>query len=123
MAFNPFKYVDELREAGVPDKQAEAQIKVLSAVMESELATKHDIELVKHDIELVKKDIKELDTKLSRDIKELETKLSRDIKELEIKFSGEIRDSQHSIIWKLTGIFTALLTIFRFLPEFLKTAQ
>ena len=101
MAFNPFKYVDELREAGVPDKQAEAQIKVLSAVMESELATKHDIELVKHDIELVKKDIKEL----------------------EIKLSGEIRDSQHSIIWKLTGIFTALLTIFRFLPDVLKATQ
>ena len=43
MSFNAFKYVQELRSVGVPDKQAEAQIKILNEVIESELATKRDL--------------------------------------------------------------------------------
>ena len=95
MAFNAFKYIDELREAGVPDEQAEAQIKVLSAAMENELATKHDMELVKYDLELVRKDIETIRADLKRDIKELELKINnvgKDIKELELKINNVGKD-------------------------------
>ena len=74
--FNAFKYVEDLREAGVPDKQAEAHLRVLHDIVESNLATKRDIEEVKRDIEEVKREIQELRNELKRDIKELEQKMT-----------------------------------------------
>ena len=41
--FNAIKYIGELREAGVPEKQAEAHLRILHEVIESNLATKRDI--------------------------------------------------------------------------------
>ena len=43
MGFNAFKYVDQLRSVGIPDRQAEEQIKILSEIIDSELATKRDL--------------------------------------------------------------------------------
>ena len=51
MNFNALKYVDELRTAGVPDKQAEAQVRVLADVIDSNLATQQDIKNVHRNIE------------------------------------------------------------------------
>ena len=55
MAINAFKYVEKLKEAGVPQKQAEVQIKVLSEMVESELATKKDISELEKRILIVMK--------------------------------------------------------------------
>ena len=41
--FNAFKYVGELREAGVPEKQAETHLHILHEIVESNLATKRDL--------------------------------------------------------------------------------
>lgn len=41
--FNAFRYVEELRESGVPEKQAEAHLRILHDIVESNLATKRDI--------------------------------------------------------------------------------
>ncbi len=41
--FNAIKYVGELREAGVPEKQAEAHLNILHEIVESNLATKRDL--------------------------------------------------------------------------------
>ena len=41
--FNAFKYVGELREAGVPEKQAETHLRILHEIVESNLATKRDL--------------------------------------------------------------------------------
>ncbi len=56
------KYIGQLREAGVPEKQAEVHLRILQEVIESNLATKRDIE--------------ELRTDLKRNIKELEQKMT-----------------------------------------------
>ena len=50
MKYNAFKYLDDLKEAGFPAKQAEVIAKGITEFAESELATKKDIELVKRDI-------------------------------------------------------------------------
>ena len=108
MNFNALKYVEELRNAGMPEKQAEAQIRVLNEVVDSELASKHDVETVRKEL---KRDIKELDLKietvrkeLKRDIKELDLKietvreeLKRDIKELELRLT-------HTLTVRLGGL-------------------
>ena len=41
--FNAIEYVGKLREAGVPDEQAEAHLSILHEIVESNLATKRDL--------------------------------------------------------------------------------
>ena len=64
ITFDTLAYVKTLREAGVPEPQAEAQASALAAVLKTgtdELATKHDLrELVvatKQDLDAVRKDM------------------------------------------------------------------
>lgn len=101
MGFDAFKYVDDLRDAGFSDKQAEAQIKVLSSVMKSELATKHDIELVRRDIELVKKEIETVKTGLKRDMKEMETNLKKEIAEYNVNLPYKLHRSDDAPLHSL----------------------
>ena len=89
MKFNAFKYVDDLKEAGIPAKQAEAQIKVLATVIESELASKQDIKELDLKIETVKaelkKNIETIKSELKQDIKTLELKIETVTKGLELR--------------------------------------
>ena len=53
----------------MPEKQAKAQIRVLNEVVDSELASKQNVEAIQFKIETVRKELK-------RDIKELELRLT-----------------------------------------------
>ncbi len=66
---NPIKIVHFLKEAGFTQRQAEAQVEVLTDYIDSNLATRKDIFEIKKDIAEIKRDLK-------RDIKELELKLT-----------------------------------------------
>lgn len=90
MNFNALKYVEELRKAGMPEKQAEAQIRVLNEVVDSELASKRDVETVRKEL---KRDIKELELK----IETVHEELKRDIKELELRLT-------HTLTMRLGGL-------------------
>ena len=66
ITFDTLAYVKTLREAGVEEKQAEAQATALAAVLKSgvtDLSTKQDMELLR--VEL-KKDLAETKAKLIR---------------------------------------------------------
>ena len=71
LAFDTLTYTKRLRDAGVPQAQAEVQAATLREIIESDLATKHDIELIRHDIELIRHDT-EL---VKKEIKDTETRL------------------------------------------------
>ena len=43
MVFDTLKSVEELQEAGIPENQAEAQVRVFQRIIESDLATKRDM--------------------------------------------------------------------------------
>ena len=60
--FNAIKYIGELRAAGVPEKQAEVHLRILHEVVESNLATKRDIEELKIEF---KRDIRELEQRMT----------------------------------------------------------
>ena len=90
MNFNALKYVEELRNAGMPEKQAEAQIRVLNEVVDSELASKQNVETVREEL---KRDIKELELK----IETVREELKRDIKELELRLT-------HTLTMRLGGL-------------------
>ena len=94
--FNVFDYVDELKEAGLPEKQADIFARAFHEMASASAATKQDLEVstlaLKHDIELVKKDIKELDVKIEN--------IRRDIKKDMLIASGSI------VFLILTGLVT-----------------
>jgi hypothetical protein len=68
IVFDTLRYANKLKAAGVPEKQAEIQAETLAEIIDENLATKHDIELIR-------RDIKELELKLEAKINSLETKL------------------------------------------------
>ena len=43
MVFDTLKSVEELQEAGIPENQAKAQVRVFQQIIESDLATKRDM--------------------------------------------------------------------------------
>lgn len=62
MVFDTLRSVEELQEAGIPENQAKAQVRVFQQIIESDLATKRDM--------------KELEQKLQQEMRELEYRLT-----------------------------------------------
>lgn len=90
MGFNAIAYVEELEKAGVPEKQAKAQVRLLSDIIDSDLATKKDV------------------TELKKDIKELEARL-------ELKIEKNLKSQEVRLIFWITvvlGAFISALKIF-----------
>ena len=107
--FDTLTYAKKLREAGVPEKQAEVQAETLSEIIESNLATKTDVENIR-------RDMKELETSLKRDMKAIEAALKvdidlirRDMKEMELKLEGKISESKSEIVkWCVGSMFASV---------------
>lgn len=101
IAFDTLAYVKKLREAGVPDKQAEAQAEVFAEIFINHFATKDDImvstQATKQEIKTselaTQKEIEELRLTTQKEIKVLEVKIG----ELEIKFLTQIKDIEKQI--------------------------
>ena len=65
---NTLEYVHKLEKAGIPREHTEALASVFYEVINSNLATKRDIEEVKRDIEEVKRDIETVKAELKKDM-------------------------------------------------------
>ena len=79
LMFNILQYAKKLREAGVPEKQAEAQAEALAEIMEEKFdafATKEDFKKLAI---ATKEDIKNLETSLRNDMNSMETSLRQEI--------------------------------------------
>jgi len=83
VTFDTLKFVETLKEAGVPERQAKA---FSTAVQESheaaELATKTDLREYES---AIRGDLEKLETVLRYEIKELKTALRHEMKELELR--------------------------------------
>ncbi len=102
IAFDTLKYAKRLKDAGVPDKQAEAEVEALAEALEvnlKDLPTKDDLT---RETGLLRRDLKELETSLKRDMKELESSLKRDIKELEGSQKRDLKELETSLKHDLT---------------------
>ena len=94
IAFDTLKYSKRLKDAGVPDKQAEAEVEALAEALEvnlKDLPTKDDLT---RETGLLRRDLKELESSLKRDIKELEGSQKRDLKELETSLKHDLTESE-----------------------------
>ena len=134
--FNVLECVQDLREAGFTQDQAEAQAKHIEkakADLETHLATKQDIEQLrsdtKQDIELLRKDIEQLRSDTKQDIEQLrsDTKkdielLRKDIEQLRSDTKKDLQNLENKLLWKQTLAMAALLgiaKILNMLPSYL----
>ena len=69
MVFDTLKSVEELQEAGIPESQAKAQVRVFQRIIESDLATKRDIKELEQEMLQLKKE-------LQQEMRELEYRLT-----------------------------------------------
>ena len=69
MAFDTLKSVEELQEAGIPENQAKAQVRVFQRIIESDLATKRDVKGLEQETLQLKKD-------LQQEMREMEYRLT-----------------------------------------------
>ena len=135
MTINAIAELENLQEAGVPEKQAKAHLRLISSLMGSELATKTELKQVEAEL---KRDIKQLDAKietvkaeLKRDIKQLDAKietakaelkrieaeLKRDIKELEGKIGLQMIITSGSFAFLILGALVTLAKLGLLAPQ------
>ena len=69
MVFDTLKSVEELQEAGIPEDQAKAQVRVFQRIIESDLATKRDVKGLEQETLQLKKD-------LQQEMREMEYRLT-----------------------------------------------
>jgi len=64
VTFDTLEYANTLKEAAVPDEQAEAQAKALRRAFEVALSERSDELATKHDVNLLRKDMEALENRL-----------------------------------------------------------
>ena len=72
LAFDSLAASKQLREAGFSEQQAEAQVMLITRLVDDQLATKQDIAEVQRDIKMLEQATKTQIAEVKRDIKMLE---------------------------------------------------
>jgi len=98
IAFDTYALVTKLKEAGVPEQQAAAQVETLTKAIDSAL------EQARHDYKL-----DDLATK--RDLKELELRIDARVRELELKMAKDIAESKAELIRWVVGVGVLQMTL------------
>jgi uncharacterized protein YlxW (UPF0749 family) len=124
VAFDTLAYAKKLKQAGVDPKiaeaHAEAQVEVLSEIVDRKLATKGDVEDLRGDVNTLKMDVKDL----REDVRDLDVKIDQ----VEIRLSSRIdhvenkmESLKNELLIKMGGIMVtgiglivALQAIFHF---------
>ncbi len=87
--FDTLTYAKLLQEAGFTAQQAEAQAEALRAVVDQNLATKQDIELLRRDLKEMENQtevrLKEMESRTEVRLKEMESRTEVRLKELDAK--------------------------------------
>lgn len=86
LTFDTYAYVKRLRDAGVPERQAEVQAEAMVSIIEDRLASKRDLA--------------EVWASLARDMAQIRADLKRDLTEMEYRMTI-----------KLGGLMMAAVTI------------
>ena len=102
MVFDTLKSVEELQEAGIPENQAKAQVRVFQRILESDLATKRDIKDLQQETLQPKKD-------LQHEMLQLKKELQQEMLQLKKELQQEMRELEYRLTIK-TGVMLAAST-------------
>ena len=115
LAFDTLQYAKKLREAGVPEQQAEVQAEALREIIDDKLATKADIRQLELEIkrseESTKAEIKRLEENTKAEFKRLEENTKVELKhieekifELEDRLNNRINEMSYKLTIRLGGL-------------------
>jgi len=113
--FNSLKYTKVLEAEGIPRNQAEAQIQIMTEIVETTLATKQDIKdlaiATKQDFKdfsfATKQDIDALRLEIKGEMKDLRT----ETRELRVEFKSDMAQLEYRIVVKLGTIVSVVVGI------------
>jgi hypothetical protein len=114
IAFDTLKFTKRLREAGVPEKQAEAEAEAVQEALREIIGDFEKSRLAEVSTKL---DIEELDAKVetTRDF------MRRDIKESELKLEAKIAETNANLVkWVVSASLVQFALIAALLPTMLK---
>src|SRR4051794_22301296 len=96
-AFDTLKFAKQLKQAGVPEQQAEAQATALAEVLQSgiqDLATKNETTQIRQDLKTeiaqVRQDLKHESESIRQEMKQMEQRLDAKIDNLAARVYGEL---------------------------------
>ncbi|WP_136661808.1 hypothetical protein [Nitratireductor sp. XY-223] len=107
-AFNTIAEIQRLRDAGLPQEQAEAITLSIHAGVTGGVATKADLEKVETGL---KADLEKVETGLKADLEKVETGLRADIDLLRADMDAKIEKAKFDLTWRLLGGFAVLNAI------------
>lgn len=116
-AFDTLQYAKRLRQAGIPEDQAEAQTNALAKALASgiqHLATKQDIQEVKHEIDIVRQELKQLRQETKHEIDQLRQEIKTDLQTLDAKFTERetrLRGDMLLMRWMFAATFAGIVSI------------
>ena len=108
IAFDTHRFITHLVDAGFTTAQAEALSEEQVKLLNSNLATKQDIEGIRHDIETLRQDTK-------HDIETLRQDTKHDIETLGVNFKKEMESmkvSQAKWTTSIVGVYTVIIGLF-----------
>ncbi|MEO5340877.1 MAG: CCDC90 family protein [Magnetococcus sp. MYC-9] len=123
-AFDTHKFVKQMIATGFTEEQAEAQVRLLSEILHTQLSTKADVAKVDHHVLELKRDIADtnariatVEANLKRDIAALDGKiettqaeLKRDMKEMELRMVIKMGMMILASVGMIVGILRAFPT-------------
>ncbi|MEO5340747.1 MAG: CCDC90 family protein [Magnetococcus sp. MYC-9] len=89
-AFDTHKFVKQMVATGFTEEQAEAQVRLLSEILHTQLSTKADVAQVDHNVLELKRDIEAVKAELKRDIETVRAELKRDIETVRAELKRDI---------------------------------
>jgi len=98
---NAFKYTKQLEEAGFSREQAEIQLQIMTEIVEGDLATKQDLQILGT---ALGRDSKTLESSLQQDIKTLETNLRHEMTSLDSNLRQDMKTLETNLKHEMTSL-------------------
>lgn len=103
--FDTLAYANKLKEAGVPDKQAEAQSEALAHIFDYKAATKKDLQ----------ESESRLSSELDKKVMELNSKIDNKVSELKLEISNLKSDTIKWVVGLLLAQAALIISAIKFL--------
>ncbi len=112
IVFDTHEAVQELTTAGVPERQAEAHVRLQARLIEQNFATKDDIESLrlatKADTDSLRQEMRAEFAKVRTEMADLRAELKGEIADLRAKLKGEIADLRAELKGDIANVRTEM---------------
>ena len=110
--YDTLSYVQKLESVGIPRHQAEAQVEIMSNLVDQNFATTHDMSELSSNMsgefKAVRSEMRELATQLRSEMQELATELRSEMQELKTELRSEMQELKTELRSEMQELKTEL---------------